>query len=107
VARLGKRFHAITVLKGSATLIQAPGGCLWQNPTGNPGLAAPGMGDVLTGIIAALIAQGMDPEAAAVTGVWLHGAAADQALAEGLGPRGLTASELLPRVRLQLNRLGV
>ncbi len=106
VARLCRRFHAITILKGAGTLIQAQGGTLWQNGTGNPGLAAPGMGDVLTGIIAALVAQGMAAEAAAVTGVWLHGAAADQALAEGLGPRGLTASELLPQVRRQINQLG-
>lgn len=105
VARLGKRFHAITVLKGAGTLIQAPGGTLWQNHNGNAGMAAPGMGDVLPGIIAALIAQGMDPETAAVTGVWLHGAAGDRAVADGLGPRGLTASELLPRVRLLLNQI--
>lgn len=101
--RLSDAFHAVAVLKGAGTLVKAPGGELWRNCSGNPGQAAPGMGDVLAGIIAALIAQGMTAEAAAVAGVWLHGAAADLAVTEGLGPRGLTASELLPRVRRLLN----
>lgn len=103
VLRLSDAFHAVVVLKGAGTLIKAPGGELWRNSSGNPGQAAPGMGDVLTGIIAALIAQDMAVEAAAVVGVWLHGAAADLAVVEGLGPRGLTASELLPRARQLLN----
>lgn len=103
--RLSDAFHAVAVLKGAGTLVKAPGGELWRNSSGNPGQAAPGMGDVLAGIIAALIAQGMAVEAAAVVGVWLHGAAADLAVAEGLGPRGLTASELLPRIRRLLNTL--
>lgn len=101
--RLSETFHAVAVLKGAGTLVQAPAGELWRNTSGNPGMAAPGMGDVLAGIIAALIAQGMTVEAAAIYAVWLHGAAADQAVGEGLGPRGLTASELLPRVRRLLN----
>ncbi|MDD5390283.1 MAG: NAD(P)H-hydrate dehydratase [Gallionellaceae bacterium] len=101
--RLCEAFHVVAVLKGAGTLVQAPGGELWRNTSGNPGMAAPGMGDVLTGIIAALIAQGMAVEAAAVVGAWLHGAAADLALAEGLGPRGLTASELISRARRLLN----
>jgi len=101
--RLSETFHAVAVLKGAGTLVQAPAGEIWRNTSGNPGMAAPGMGDVLAGIIAALIAQGMTVEAAAIYAVWLHGAAADQAVDEGLGPRGLTASELLPRVRRLLN----
>jgi hydroxyethylthiazole kinase-like uncharacterized protein yjeF len=103
VLRLSEAFHAVTVLKGAATLVKAPEGEVWRNTSGNPGMAAPGMGDVLAGIIAALIAQGMTAEAAAVVAVWLHGAAADLAVEEGLGPRGLTASELLPRARRLLN----
>lgn len=103
VSRLCEQFRAVTVLKGAATLVKAPGGEIWRNTSGNPGLAAPGMGDVLSGIIAALIAQGLASEAAAVFGVWLHGAAADAALQEGVGPVGLTASELLPRARKLLN----
>lgn len=105
VARLSESLRAVVVLKGAGTLVQAPGGEIWRNGSGNPGLAAPGMGDTLAGIIAALIAQGMETEAAAVLGVWLHGAAADLAVEEGLGPRGLTASELLPRARRLLNAL--
>jgi len=105
VLRLSDEFHAVVVLKGAGTLIKAPGGEIRRNSSGNPALAAPGMGDVLAGIIAALIAQGMAAEAAAVVGVWLHGAAADQAVAEGIGPRGLTASELPPRVRRLINSL--
>ena len=105
VLRLCADFHAVAVLKGAATLVHAPDGEIWRNHSGNPGMAAPGMGDVLTGILAALIAQGMGAEAAAVVGVWLHGAAADLAVEEGLGPVGLTASELLPRVRRLLNTL--
>jgi hydroxyethylthiazole kinase-like uncharacterized protein yjeF len=105
VLRLSDDFHAVAVLKGAGTLVKAPGGERWRNNSGNPGQAAPGMGDVLAGIIAALIAQGMAVEAAAVVGVWLHGAAADLAVTEGLGPRGLTASELLPRARQLLNSL--
>lgn len=103
--QLSEAFHAVAVLKGAGTLVRAPGGEVWRNGTGNPGMAAPGMGDILAGVIAALIAQGLESEAAAVLGVWLHGAAADLAVAEGLGPRGLTASELLPRARRLLNSL--
>jgi NAD(P)H-hydrate repair Nnr-like enzyme with NAD(P)H-hydrate dehydratase domain len=103
VLRLSETYAAVAVLKGAGTLVKAPAGEVWRNSSGNPGMASPGMGDVLTGIIAALIAQGMEPEAAAVTGVWLHGAAADLAVEEGLGPRGLSATELLPRARRLLN----
>ncbi len=103
--RLCASYGAVIALKGAGTLVMAPGREMWRNSSGNPGQAAPGMGDVLAGIIAALIAQGMTVEAAAVVGVWLHGAAADLAVAEGLGPRGLTASELLPRARRLLNTL--
>jgi ADP-dependent NAD(P)H-hydrate dehydratase / NAD(P)H-hydrate epimerase len=103
VLRLSDDLGAVAVLKGAGTLVRAPRGQVWRNSSGNPGMAAPGMGDVLTGIIAALIAQGMTAESAAVVGVWLHGAAADLAVEDGLGPRGLTATELPPRVRRLLN----
>lgn len=105
VAALCERFRAVTILKGAATLVRAPDSETWRNTTGNPGMAAPGMGDVLGGIIAALIAQGLPAEAAAVTGVWLHGAAGDAAVAAGIGPRGLTASELTIQARRLLNTL--
>lgn len=94
IRRLLELTHATVVLKGHATLVQKPGQVTWRNSTGNPGMAAPGMGDVLAGIIAALIAQGLSSEEAAVLGVWLHGQAGDEAVAAGLGPAGLTASEV-------------
>lgn len=113
IRRLIELTHATVVLKGHATLVQAPGQKIWCNSTGNPGMAAPGMGDVLAGIIAALIAQGgaenlADKSAAgeaAALGVWLHGQAGDDAVAAGLGPAGLTASEVSLYARRVLTRL--
>lgn len=96
---------AMVVLKGAGTLVGGGPGGPWLNTTGNPGMAAPGMGDVLSGIIAALLVQGLDAESAAVAGVWLHGAAADAALAEGRGPVGLMASEVIVAARRVLNQV--
>ena len=72
---------AVAVLKGSGTLVALPDGRLWQNTTGGPGLARGGSGDLLAGMLAGLLAQGLCPEAAACCGVWLHGAAADRCAA--------------------------
>lgn len=105
VAALVQRYECVVILKGSGTLITSPGGDTWLNSTGNPGMAAPGMGDVLSGMIGALVAQGLTAEKAAVTGVWLHGAAGDALVAGGHGPVGLTAGELPATGRRQLNRL--
>jgi NAD(P)H-hydrate epimerase len=82
------------VLKGSRSLIAHPDGTVWINPTGNSGMASGGMGDVLTGAIAGLIAQGLPPELAARAAVYLHGAAADR-LARSVGPRGYLAGEVM------------
>jgi hydroxyethylthiazole kinase-like uncharacterized protein yjeF len=103
VLALGDRYRCVAVLKGAGTLVHAVGGCVWRNSTGNPGMAAPGMGDVLSGITAALIAQGMEAERAAVLGVCLHGAAGDLCVAEGRGPVGLTAWEVAQAARRLLN----
>lgn len=103
IRALSELTGAIVVLKGAGTLILAPGGAILRNATGNPGMAAPGMGDVLSGMIAALLAQGMPPAQAAIAGVWLHGAAGDAAVASGHGPAGLMASEILPEARRLLN----
>jgi NAD(P)H-hydrate epimerase len=105
VRRLAERSRAVVVLKGARTLVcdgMADDGFVTVNPTGNAGLASAGTGDVLTGIIAALIAQGAPPAAAARAGVWLHGRAADLLLPE-LGERGMTAADLadaIPRALL-------
>lgn len=103
IQALAERYRASVVLKGAASLVLTREGSLWRNTTGNPGMAAPGMGDVLCGIIAALAAQGLDLEQAALLGVWLHGAAGDRAAAQGHGPVGLTASELILAAREILN----
>ncbi|MDD4850855.1 MAG: NAD(P)H-hydrate dehydratase [Gemmiger sp.] len=82
---LAEKYCCVAVLKGSGTLIATPEGGLWRNDTGNPGLARGGAGDVLAGMIAGLLAQGLPPLDAARCGVWLHGAAADRcALRRGM-----------------------
>jgi NAD(P)H-hydrate epimerase len=85
---------AIVVLKGSLTLIAAPGGGLYVNPTGNPGMASGGTGDVLTGILGGLVAQRLEPLDAACLAVYLHGLAGDLALARLRGP-SLAAEDLI------------
>ena len=90
--------HGVTlVFKGAPTVTSDPAGHLWVNSTGNPGMATGGMGDVLTGIIAGLMAQGISSENAAALGVYLHGLAGDNA-AERLGMHGLMASDVLKAV---------
>jgi NAD(P)H-hydrate epimerase len=82
------------VLKGSRTVIAHPDGSVHVNPTGNAGMAAGGMGDVLTGAIAGLITQGVRPDFASRAAVYLHGAAGD-GLARSRGPRGFLAGEVM------------
>ena len=101
---LAKRGASIVVLKGAGTVIASPDGSWIVNPTGNAGLASGGTGDVLCGLVGALLAQGASPRDAALAGVWLHGTAADDLVAAGVGPVGLTASELMHAIRVALNR---
>ncbi|MFH0995386.1 MAG: NAD(P)H-hydrate dehydratase [Pseudomonadota bacterium] len=91
--RFSRAHHVHLVLKGARTVIAHPDGTVYINLTANPGMATGGMGDVLTGVIAGLLAQGLAPEAAAHAGVYLHGKAAD-ALCELQGPFGFLASEV-------------
>ena len=98
---LHDRFGGVVVLKGAGSLVSSSDGLPWICTAGNPGMAAPGMGDVLTGIIAALLAQGLDPEQAACVGVQAHALAGD--LAAAAGERGLIASDLLAELRAVLN----
>jgi hydroxyethylthiazole kinase-like uncharacterized protein yjeF len=102
---LARRFDASVVLKGSGTVLARPNGRAAINTTGNPALATGGSGDVLAGICGALLAQGWQEWLAALGAVWLHGHAADMLVRRGIGPIGVTASELLPEVRSGLNRL--
>ena len=89
-----KRLGAAVLLKGHRTVIASPSGRVVLNTTGNPGMATAGMGDVLTGVIAALIGQGADAFHAAVAGAYLHGLAGDLA-AKRQGQVSLTAGDLL------------
>lgn len=99
--RLQQRFGGAALLKGAGTLIAGPQGALGVCPYGNPGMASGGMGDVLSGLIGALLAQGLTPTAAARLGACLHGRAADLAAAEG--EIGLLATDLLPHFRRLIN----
>ena len=101
--KIALRYTAVVILKGSGSIIAHPDGRVVVNPTGNPGLASAGTGDVLAGVCGALLAQYRDPWLAALAAVYYHGAAADALVAQGTGPLGLCASELLPAIRSQLN----
>ncbi len=92
-----ERYRAIVVLKGARSVVAAPGGTAWINATGNPAMATAGMGDVLTGAIAAQLARGIPALEAAVLGVHLHGLAGDLAAA-AIGPWGLLASDVADRI---------
>jgi NAD(P)H-hydrate epimerase len=85
------------ILKGAHTVIAAPDGRAWVNTTGNPGMASGGMGDVLTGILGGLLAQGYPPEEACTLGVFLHGYAGDLA-AQEKGEAGILARDLIERL---------
>jgi hydroxyethylthiazole kinase-like uncharacterized protein yjeF len=102
--RLAREYQAGAVLKGAGSVCAWPDGHWTINTSGNPGMAAAGMGDVLTGIITALLAQGVDERHALTAAVYLHGAAADQLVENGCGPIGLTASEIIDAARSLLNR---
>ncbi|MEN5115759.1 NAD(P)H-hydrate dehydratase [Luteimonas sp. TWI662] len=98
VRRLAAQTGAVVVLKGAGTLICAPDGMPWLVAAGNPGMATGGMGDALTGVIAALRGQGLDPESAAACGALLHAAAGDVAARSG-GERGLLPVDLIAALR--------
>lgn len=96
--------QVILVLKGNRTIV-TDGVRVYRNETGNPGMATGGTGDVLTGLVAALVGQRLDPFAAAVLGVWAHGRAGDLAAGQ-LGQAGLIASDLLTYLPAALREVG-
>jgi len=100
---LARRFKAPTVLKGCGSIVALADGRWFINTSGNPGLASAGTGDVLSGMVAALLAQGWPAEPALLAAVHLHGAAADACVADGIGPLGLSAGELIAPARNLLN----
>ena len=101
VQQLQRIYGGVVVLKGAGSLVSSGTVAPWLSSAGNPGMAAPGMGDVLTGIIAGLLAQGLATQDAALAGVDIHARAGDAAAAKG--ERGLIATDLLNEVRELVN----
>lgn len=101
---MSKYYNIIIVLKGHYTATVRPTGRIFFNSTGNPGMATPGSGDVLTGVITAFLAQGYQPEKAATLGVFIHGMAGDLA-AEKWGEHGLLASEIADNCAIALKNI--
>jgi len=95
--RTAAGWNCTVVLKGARTVVAGPDGTTYVNATGNPGMATGGSGDVLTGAVAGLLAQGLEPVRAAAAAVYLHGRAGDLA-AETKGQPGLIAGDILDRL---------
>jgi NAD(P)H-hydrate epimerase len=102
--QLARQHGLIIVLKGAHTIVAGPDGSVWFNTTGNPGMATGGSGDVLTGILTSLLAQGYDPFDAARAGVYLHGLAGDIAAGES-GMEALIASDIIASLGKSFNRI--
>ena len=100
---IATRYRAHVVVKGAGSVCAMPDGRWSVNATGNPGLASGGTGDVLAGMIGALLAQGYAADTALQLAVCLHGAAADALVGAGHGPVGLTASEVMIEARRLMN----
>lgn len=94
---LARQHNVLIVLKGRYTTIVRPDGRLYFNSSGTPAMATPGSGDVLTGVITSLLAQGYRPEVAALAGVYIHGVAGEMA-AESEGTYGVTASDIAANI---------
>jgi hydroxyethylthiazole kinase-like uncharacterized protein yjeF len=101
---LASNLNAHVALKGNGSILVARDGHWFINPSGNPGMGSAGMGDVLSGILGALLAQKYSGETSLVLGTHLHGCAADACVAAGAGPVGLTAGELIDPARRVWNR---
>lgn len=101
---LSNKYKCIIVLKGAYTCITGMSGDIYFNSTGNPGMATGGSGDVLTGMILSLLAQGYTPENAAITGVYLHGLAGDIA-ADKLSYESLLATDIINHIGSAFNKI--
>lgn len=99
-----REYQVTLLLKGKDTLIASPDGRIFHNPTGNDGMASGGMGDVLTGVITSLLAQGKESCESAVLGAFLHGLAGDLA-AEELGTYGMIAGDVVKRIPYAIKSL--
>ncbi|MFE1815831.1 NAD(P)H-hydrate dehydratase [Metapseudomonas otitidis] len=93
---LARRYSAVVVLKGAGSLVASPDGCLALCDRGHPAMATAGLGDVLAGLVGALLAQHLSPFEAAALATWLHAVAGER---QGLKGRGLAASDLIPTIR--------
>lgn len=101
---MARQYNIIIVLKGHYTATVRPTGRVYINPTGNPGMATAGAGDVLTGVIAAFLAQGYKPEHAATIGVYVHGLAGDIAAGK-IGEFGVIAGDIADNVGEAIRRI--
>jgi ADP-dependent NAD(P)H-hydrate dehydratase / NAD(P)H-hydrate epimerase len=102
--KFAKSHHVTLILKGQPTYVAHADGSVYENRTGNPGLATAGTGDVLTGVIAGLIAQNMEPQTAAEAAVYLHGLAGDIAAQEKTEP-GMIAGDVIEALPKALRRI--
>ena len=104
LAQKAEEYNIIIVLKGAHTAISDSYGNIYFNSTGNPGMATAGSGDVLTGVIAALLSQKYPPITAAILGVYLHGLAGD-IVAQRLGTQGVVASDIVEALPLAMKKI--
>ncbi|QOJ23608.1 MAG: NAD(P)H-hydrate dehydratase [Gammaproteobacteria bacterium] len=102
--QIAQHFNCYVVLKGAGSICCFPDGKRYLNTSGNPALSTAGTGDVLAGIIGALIAQGANPDHALLLAVYLHGAAADRWVQKYQGMLGMAASEVITEARISLNQ---
>ncbi|WP_461535789.1 NAD(P)H-hydrate dehydratase [Spongorhabdus nitratireducens] len=103
VREMKERYGSCVILKGAGSLVTGPSG-IRLCCHGNPGMAVAGMGDVLSGIVGSLLAQGLEPEQAAGVAVWLHAMAGDECAAAS-GERGMRATDLVPYARKLINKI--
>lgn len=99
-----KATNKVILLKGAPTIIASPDGTAYINPTGNPGMATGGSGDVLSGLIGALMASGISAYDAAICGAFVHGLAGDMAQ-KAIGTLGMTAGDIVQHLPKALKLL--